>query len=84
VDRSPRLSWTLLGGYALSNLFGFLSVWITALLMFVNRDDFTLVTITLLFAGGIALSLRPSDSKRRWTSYGVNWSPGWVTTCGRP
>jgi signal transduction histidine kinase len=57
VDRSPRLSWTMLGGYALSNLLAFLSVWITALLMFVNQHDFALATVTLLFAGGIALSL---------------------------
>jgi signal transduction histidine kinase len=57
VDRSPALGWTLLGGYALSNLLVFLSVWITALLMFVNQHDFALATVTLLFANGIALSL---------------------------
>jgi signal transduction histidine kinase len=57
MDRSPRLSWTLLGGYALSSLLAFLSVWVTALLMFVNRHDFALGTVTLLFAGGIALSM---------------------------
>jgi signal transduction histidine kinase len=57
VDRSPRLSWTLLGGYALSSLLAFLSVWVTALLMFVNQHDFALATVTLLFAGGIALSM---------------------------
>lgn len=57
VDRSPRLSWTLLGGYALSNLLAFLSVWVTALLMFVNPHDFALATVTLLFAGSIAISL---------------------------
>jgi signal transduction histidine kinase len=57
VDRSPRLRWTLLGGYALSNLLAFLSVWITALLMFVNQHDLALATVLLLFAGGIAMSL---------------------------
>jgi len=57
VDRSPRLRWILLGGYALSNFLAFLSVWITALLMFVNQHDLALATVLLLFAGGIALSL---------------------------
>lgn len=57
VDRSPHLSWTLLGGFALADLFALLSVWTTALLMFVNRHDFALATVTLLFAGGTAMSL---------------------------
>jgi len=57
VDRSPTLRWVLLGGYALSNLVAFLSVWTTALLMFVNQHDLALATVLLLFAGGIALSL---------------------------
>mgnify|MGYP001136963730 CR=1 FL=1 len=57
ADRSPRLRWTLLGGCTLSSLFAFLSVWVTALLMFVNRHDFALATVTLLFAAGIAMSL---------------------------
>jgi signal transduction histidine kinase len=57
VDRSPRLSWTLLGGYALSNLFALISVWITALLMFVNEHDFALATVLLRFAGGISMWL---------------------------
>ena len=57
VDRSPRLRWILLGGYALSNFLAFLSVWITAMLMFVNQHDLALATVLLLFAGGIALSL---------------------------
>jgi signal transduction histidine kinase len=47
----------VLGGYALSNLLAFLSVWVTALLMFVNPHDFALATVTLLFAGSIAISL---------------------------
>jgi signal transduction histidine kinase len=57
VDRSPTLRWMLLGGYALSILLAFLSVWTTALLMFVNQHDLALATVLLLFAGGIALSL---------------------------
>lgn len=57
IDRSPTLRWILLGGYALSNLLAFLSVWTTALLMFVNQHDLALATVLLLFAGGIALSL---------------------------
>lgn len=57
VDRSPTLRWLLLGGYAISNLLAFLSVWATALLMFVNQHDLALATVLLLFAGGIALSL---------------------------
>jgi signal transduction histidine kinase len=47
----------LLGGYALANVLAFLSVWTTALLMFVNQHDLALATVLLLFAGGIALSL---------------------------
>jgi signal transduction histidine kinase len=57
IDRSPTLRWMLLGGYALSNLVAFLSVWATARLMFVNQHDLALATVLLLFAGGIALSL---------------------------
>lgn len=57
MDRSPHLSWTLLGGYALSILLAFLSVWVTALMMFVNQHDLAVATMLLLFAGGIALSL---------------------------
>jgi len=57
VERAPTLRWMLLGGYALSNLLAFLSVWATALLMFVNQHDLALATVLLLFAGGIALSL---------------------------
>ncbi len=57
INRSPRVSWTLLGGYALSSVLTFLNVWVTARLMFANQHDLTLATILLLFAGGIAMSL---------------------------
>jgi signal transduction histidine kinase len=57
MDRLPTLRWMLLGGYAVSNLLAFISVWVTALLMFVNEHDLALATVLLLFAGGIALSL---------------------------
>jgi signal transduction histidine kinase len=57
VSRSPRLSWTLLGGYALSSVLTFINVWVTALLMFVSQHDLILSMVLLLFAGGIAMSL---------------------------
>ncbi len=57
IHRSPRVSWTLLGGYALSSLLTFLNVWVTARLMFASQHDLMLATILLLFAGGIAMSL---------------------------
>lgn len=57
MERSPRLSWALLAGYALSNLLALLSVWIAALLMFANHHDLALATVLLLFAGGMAFSL---------------------------
>jgi len=57
INRSPRLSWTLLGGYALSSILTFINVWITALLMFASRHDLLLATVLLLFASSIAMSL---------------------------
>jgi signal transduction histidine kinase len=57
INRSPRVSWTLLGSYALSSLLTFVNVWVTARLMFASQHDLTLATILLLFAGGIAMSL---------------------------
>lgn len=57
IDRSPRLLWTLVGGYVLSNTLALFSVWITARLMFVNQHDLALAMVLLLFASGIAISL---------------------------
>lgn len=57
LRRSPRLSWTLAGIYALSGLLTFLNVWITARLMFASQHDLILATILLIFAGGIAVVL---------------------------
>ena len=57
LQRSPRVSWFLLGGYILSSLLTFLNVWVTARLMFASPHDLLLATILLLFAGGIAVSL---------------------------
>ena len=57
IRHSPRLSWVLLGGYALSSVLTFLNVWVTAVLMFADRHDLMLATVLLLFAGGIAISL---------------------------
>lgn len=57
ISYSPHLSWTLLGGYALSSVLTFLNIWITALLMFVSQHDLILSTVLLLFASGIAMSL---------------------------
>jgi signal transduction histidine kinase len=57
ISRSPRVSWTLLGGYALSSILTFINVWVTARLMFASQHDLMLATVLLLFAGGIAMSL---------------------------
>ncbi len=57
INRSPRVGWTLLGGYALSILLTFVNVWVTARLMFASQHDLNLATILLLFAAGIAMSL---------------------------
>ncbi len=57
LQRSPRVSWFLLGGYVLSSLLTFLNVWVTARLMFASPHDLLLATILLLFAGGIAVAL---------------------------
>ena len=57
INRSPRITWTLLGGYALASVLTFLNVWMTARLMFASKHDLMLATVLLLFAGGIAMSL---------------------------
>lgn len=54
---SPRLSWTLLGGYGLASLLTFLNVFVTARLMFASDHDLRLATVLLIFAGGIATAL---------------------------
>ena len=57
IHRSPRLSWTLLGGSALSSLLTFLNVFVTARLMFASEHDLLLATVLLAFAAGIAMVL---------------------------
>jgi len=57
IHRSPRLQWTLIAGNALTLALVFLSVWVTARLMFVNQHDLALATVLLIFAAGIATSL---------------------------
>jgi signal transduction histidine kinase len=57
IDRSPTLRWTLLGSYVLSSILIFLSVLITARLMFASQHDLQLATVLLFFAGGIAVVL---------------------------
>jgi signal transduction histidine kinase len=57
IHHSPRISWVLLGGYALASVLTFLNVWITARLMFASEHDLLLATVLLLFAGGIAMSV---------------------------
>jgi signal transduction histidine kinase len=57
INRSPRISWVVLGGYALASFLTFLNVWVTARLMFASQHDLMLATVLLLFAGGIAMSL---------------------------
>jgi signal transduction histidine kinase len=57
ISRSSRLSWTLLGSYAVSSILTVLNVWVAAQFMFVSQHDLILATVLLLFAGGIAMSL---------------------------
>lgn len=54
---SPRLSWTLLGGYSFASLLTFLNVFVTARLMFASDHDLRLAAVLLIFAGGIATAL---------------------------
>ena len=54
---SPRLRWTLLGGYGLASLLTFLNVFVTARLMFASDHDLRLAAVLLIFAGGIATAL---------------------------
>jgi signal transduction histidine kinase len=53
LQRSRRLSRTLLGAMALSALLTLGSVWAAAVLMFVNTHDLLLAAVLLLYAGGI-------------------------------
>jgi signal transduction histidine kinase len=57
MNLSPRISWVVLGGYALASLLTFLNVWVTARLMFASEHDLLMATVLLLFAGGIATSV---------------------------
>src|SRR5688572_1315540 len=57
INASPRLRWTLLGGYALSSLLTFFNVWFSAELMFASEHDLLLAIVLLVFAGGIAMIL---------------------------
>jgi signal transduction histidine kinase len=57
IHHAPRISWVLLGGYALASVLTFLNVWVTARLMFASRHDLLLATVLLLFAGGIAIAV---------------------------
>ncbi len=54
---SPRLSWTLLGGYGFASLLTFVNVFVTARLMFASDHDLRLAAVLLIFAGGIATAL---------------------------
>ncbi len=57
ILRSPRLVWTLAGGYMLAGLLVFINVYITARLMFTSAHDLALATILLIFATGIAVTV---------------------------
>ena len=54
---SPRLSWTLVGGYGFASLLTFINVFVTARLMFASDHDLRLAAVLLIFAGGIATAL---------------------------
>jgi signal transduction histidine kinase len=57
IERSPGILWMLVAGYLLANLLTFLSIGVTAWLMFTSYHDLMLATVLLLFASGIAISL---------------------------
>ena len=57
LRRSPRIAWTLLGGYALVGVLTFFNVWLTARLMFLSAHDLVLAAVLLLFGAGIAVSV---------------------------
>jgi signal transduction histidine kinase len=57
LNLSPRLRWSLLGGYALSSLLTFFNVWFSAQMMFASKHDLLLAIVLLLFAGGMAMAL---------------------------
>ena len=57
MRRSPKLVWTLMGGYLLAAVLTFLNVLFSARLMFLNRHDLLLASVLLVFAGIIAASL---------------------------
>ena len=57
ITRSPRLRWTLMGGYVLAGGLVFLNVWVTARMMFASVHDLLLATVLLVFATGIAVSV---------------------------
>jgi len=56
LERSPRILWTLLAGYALVGVLTLLGVLAAALLMFINTEDVQLVAILMLFGVGAAIS----------------------------
>ncbi len=57
LSRLPRLSWSLLAGYALAAVLTFLNVGFSARLMFASQHDLLLAGVLLVFAGGIAMAL---------------------------
>jgi signal transduction histidine kinase len=57
LRRSPRLVWTLVGGYLLAAILVFVNVAVTAGLMFLNSHDLLLATVLLLSASLIAVAL---------------------------
>ena len=57
LHHSPRVSWTLLGGYGFASLLTFVNVFVTARLMFASDHDLRLAAVLLIFAGGIATAL---------------------------
>jgi signal transduction histidine kinase len=57
IRQSPHLTWTLLGGYTLVGFLTFLNVWAIAQLTFASQHDLLLVTVLLLYASGITVSV---------------------------
>ena len=57
ISRTPRLRWTIMGGYALTGVIIFLNMWSIARLMFASQHDLMLSAVLLVFSTGIAMSL---------------------------
>jgi signal transduction histidine kinase len=57
MERSPTIRWALIGGYALSTVLTYASIWVMARLMFADQHDLQLASVLLIFSGGMAMAM---------------------------